>query len=585
MDNKKKFDWYIVKRILDYAKPYRFVLYATIILTVLLSFIALVRPILIAYTVDEHIIAHFDFEKLGLFCLLMLGALIVETILQYYLSYYSGLLGQSVVKDLRLELYNHMVKFKLKYFDHTPIGTVVTRIVNDIETVSDIFSEGLLSILGDLLKLFVVLGYMFYVDWQLTLISIIPVPLLIISTNIFKNGIAKTFSQVRTEVANMNAFTQEHITGMSIVQAYNREEIELTRFKEINKNHRKAHIKSVWYYSIFLPVVEILSALSIALLVWWGARQMMLSDHHTMTTGTIIKFILLIYMLYRPMRQLADRFNSLQMGIISSERVFKIIDTEEKLEDVGTISSESITGDIELKNVYFHYVENEPILKNFNLKINQGEKVAIVGATGSGKTTLTSLISRMYEIQSGEILIDGIRIKDFKLDELQKSIGIVLQDVFLFSDSIYNNVTLNNSAISRDEVIRAAKEVGAYDFIMKLPNNFDYKVGERGAQLSVGQRQLISFIRAYVYNPKILILDEATSSIDSETESLIQEATEKITQGRTAIMIAHRLSTVVNADRIIVMEKGEIVEMGNHTELLQKNGVYKNLYELQFSKK
>lgn len=519
-----------------------------------------------------------------LFCGIMLGILFLETVVQFYQSYFSGWLGQTVIRDIRIELFAHLSQFKLQYFDRTPIGTLVTRVVNDMETMADIFSEGLLSIVGDLMKLFVVLSVMFYIDWQLTLISLIPIPFLIIATWLFKNGIRKSFQEVRNEVANLNAFVQEHITGMNIIQAFNREAIELEKFKAINKRHRKAHIRSVWYYSVFFPVVEILSATSIALLVWWGTRNMIYAEQPTVTPGRIIEFILYIYMLFRPMRQLADRFNTLQMGIVSAERVFKLIDTEGSLKDTGTHVTSEIRGDIVFENVWFAYVDDNYVIKNLNLHIRPGEKLAIVGSTGSGKTTLINLLSRMYEVREGRILIDGVDIRDYPLSELQKHIGVVLQDVFLFSDTVANNIRLFDMSIS-DEVIReASQRVGAHEFIMRLPGGYDYNVRERGVMLSVGQRQLISFIRAYVYNPTILILDEATSSIDTESEQLIQRATDKITEGRTSIIIAHRLSTIQHADRIVVMEKGQILEMGTHEELIRANGHYKKLFDLQFAR-
>jgi ATP-binding cassette subfamily B multidrug efflux pump len=577
----KSFDFALINRVLKYTRPYKFRFRLTLFLTVLLALLGPVRPFLISYTVDHFIVVP-HLQQLTLFCLILLGVLGIETIIQYYQTYFSGFMGHQVVKDIRQQLYVHISRFKLKFYDRTPIGTLVTRVINDVETIADVFSEGLLSILGDVLKLLVIFGFMFYRDWELSIACILPVPILLVATNIFRRGIGKTFNEVRNQVANMNAFTQEHITGMHMIQAFNREEIEMEKFRKINSKHRKAHIKSVWYYSIFFPVVEILSALSVSLMVFWAARDIIVNAVSHSTPGLIIEFILYINMMYRPMRQLADRFNTLQMGVVSSERIFKIIDTDESLKDEGKITAEHIHGNIEMKNVYFSYVENEPILENFNLSIREGEKIAIVGSTGSGKTTITNLISRMYEVNSGEILFDGIDIKAYQLSELQKSIGIVLQDVFLFDDTVTNNVTLRNKEISETQVIAAAKAVGAHDFIMKLPGGYNYQIGERGAQLSVGQRQLLSFIRAYVYDPKVLILDEATSSIDTESEWMIQTATEKITEGRTSIIIAHRLSTIKNATRILVMEKGKIVEMGSHLELMMKNGAYKKLFELQF---
>lgn len=579
---QKTFDSALIRRVLSYARPYRGLFRWTIFLTVFIALISPVRPKLIQYTVDHYVMTP-DIPMLVWMTLLMIGILIVETVIQYFQTYYSGFLGQSVVKDLRSKLFTHLSRFKLRYFDRTPIGTLVTRVINDIETIADIFSEGLLAIVGDLLKLLVVLVVMFFIDWRMTLIVLIPVPFLIIATNLFKNGIKKSFTEVRNEVANLNAFTQEHVTGMNIVQAFNREEIELKKFREINKRHRTAHIRSVWYYSIFFPVVEILSAISIALLVWWGTRSIIQSANTTTTPGQIIEFILYIYMLYRPMRQLADRFNTLQMGIVSAERVFKLMDTEESLPDNGTITGEQIKGHIIFENVKFAYVDEQFVIHDFNLEIRPGEKLAIVGATGSGKTTLINILSRMYEINDGRITIDDVDIKDYQLEELQKNIGVVLQDVFLFSDTIANNIRLSNEAISIDQVKEAAKAVGAHEFIERLPGGYDFNVRERGGMLSVGQRQLISFIRAYVYNPKILILDEATSSIDTESERLIQQATEKITEGRTSIIIAHRLSTIQHADKIIVMEHGRIIESGSHAELLAQNGHYKRLFDLQFA--
>lgn len=576
------FDLPLIRRVLWYTRPYKYRFRMTAFLTVFLALLSPVRPWLIQYTVDNFVLIP-NLSMLLLFCGVMLGILFLETVVQFYQSYFSGWLGQTVIRDIRIELFAHLCQFKLQYFDRTPIGTLVTRVVNDMETMADIFSEGLLSIVGDLMKLLVVLGVMFYIDWQLSLISLIPIPFLILATWMFKNGIRKTFQEVRNEVANLNAFVQEHITGMSIIQAFNREAIELEKFKEINKRHRKAHIRSVWYYSVFFPVVEILSALSIALLVWWGTRNMIYAEQPTVTPGRIIEFILYIYMLFRPMRQLADRFNTLQMGIVSAERVFKLLDIDATLKDTGVHISNEMRGDIVFENVSFAYVDDHYVIKNLNLHIRPGEKLAIVGSTGSGKTTIINLLSRMYEVKEGRILIDGVDIRDYPLSELQKHIGVVLQDVFLFSDTVANNIRLFDMSIS-DEVIReASQQVGADEFIKRLPGGYEYNVRERGNMLSVGQRQLISFIRAYVYNPTILILDEATSSIDTESEQLIQRATNKITEGRTSIIIAHRLSTIQHADRILVMEKGQILEMGTHEELMRANGHYKKLFDLQFA--
>jgi ATP-binding cassette subfamily B protein len=579
----KAFDLPLIRRILTYTRPYQSRFRMTALLTIVLALLSPVRPWLIQYTVDHFVLTP-NLPMLLLFCGIMLGILLLETVVQYYQSYLSGWMGQTVIRDIRVQLFAHLSRFKLQYFDRTPIGTLVTRVINDMETLADIFTDGLFSIIGDLMKLVVVLGVMLYIDWQLALISLIPVPFLILATWMFKNGIRKTFQEVRNEVANLNAFTQEHITGMSIIQAFHREAIELEKFKEINRRHRKAHIRSVWYYSVFFPVVEILSALSIALLVWWGTRNMIYAEHPTVTPGRIIEFILYIYMLYRPMRLLADRFNTLQMGIVSAERVFKLLDTDASLKDTGKEVPPQVRGEIVFDHVWFAYTDENYVIKDLNLHIHPGEKLAIVGATGSGKTTLINLLSRMYEINQGQILIDGVDIRNYPLNELQQRIGVVLQDVFLFSDTVANNIRLFNPAISDETIYEAAKAVGAHDFIMRLPGGYNYNVRERGAMLSVGQRQLISFIRAYVYNPSILILDEATSSIDTESEQLIQRATDKITEGRTSIIIAHRLSTIQHADKILVMEKGEIVEMGTHEELIRRNGHYKKLFDLQFAR-
>jgi ATP-binding cassette subfamily B protein len=578
----KAFDMGLMARVFEYTKPYKKSFYLTAFLTISLAFLSPLRPWLIQYTVDHYVLMP-DLNMLAVMSLIMLVILIFETILQYYQTYLSGWLGQTVIRDIRKELFSHLTYFKMQYFDKTPIGTLVTRVVNDIETMAEIFSEGLLSIVGDLLKLFVVLGVMFWIDWKLTLVCLIPVPFLLVATWLFKNGIRKSFNEVRNEVANLNAFTQEHITGMSLVQAFNREEEELRRFKEINQRHRTAHIKSVWYYSVFFPVVEILSAISIALLVLWGTRDIIYSILPSTTPGRIIEFILYTYMLYRPMRQLADRFNILQMGIVSAERIFGLLDAQDVKISDGTVEKDQISGDIRFEHVNFSYVNDQQVLTDFNIHIKPGEKIAIVGATGSGKTTIINLLSRLYELNEGRILVDGTDIREFSFNNLRKHIGVVLQDVFLFSDTVANNISLHHEDITREQIVEAAKAVGAHDFIMKLPGDYEYNVRERGVMLSVGQRQLISFIRAFVFNPNILILDEATSSIDTETEILIQKAIETITSGRTSIIIAHRLSTVKHVDRIVVMDHGKIIEEGSHAELMALNGQYKKLIDLQFA--
>jgi len=576
----KAIDFTLLKRIFKYALPYKPVLFFTTLLTIILAGSSIIRPVLISHTVDEYIVK-FDREGLLFMTLMMLGVLILEGILQFYQSYYSDWLGQNVIKDLRVQLSKHVLQFKLKYFDRTPIGALVTRVVSDIETIADVFSQGFISIAGDILKLLVIVSFMLWKNWQLSLIVLIPVPVLLFATYIFKNVIKSAFQEVRTQVSKLNAFVQEHLTGMNIVQIFNREEIELDKFQEMNKKHRNAHIKTVWAYSIYLPVVEMLSASSIGLLVWWGAGDVL---EGKATLGVLLEYILYIHMLYRPIRQLADRFNVLQMGMVSSERVFKVLDTDDRIERTGSLTSSDIEGNIEIKNLWFAYQDEDWVLKNVCLSIPKGKSVALVGATGAGKSSIINLLGRFYEYNKGELLIDGKNVREYDLDLLRQSMAVVLQDVFLFSDTIFNNITLFSPNISREEVIAAAKEVGAHDFIMKLPGGYDFDVKERGGLLSVGQRQIISFIRAYVHHPKILILDEATSSIDSESEMLIQNATKVLTQGRTSILVAHRLSTIQTADTIVVLEKGEIIESGSHNELLSKNGHYKKLYDLQFKK-
>ncbi len=572
------FDLGLFKRILKYVLPYKGVFYLTSFLTFVLAALAPIRPIIIQYTLDKSIITP-NKELLFNLTILMVGILIIETLVQFYQTYLANWLGQTVIKDIRMKVYKTISSFKLKYFDKTAIGTLVTRTISDIETIAEIFSDGVLIIFGDLLKLVVVIGVMFYTDWKLALFSLSSIPILIVATNMFKNYIKLAFQDVRTQVARLNAFVQEHITGMNIVQIFNREEEELEKFNAINEKHKQAHIKTVLANSIFFPVVEILSALSLALLVWWGSSEVLAG---TVTFGGLVAFILYIYMLFRPIRQLADRFNVLQMGMVASERVFNVLDTEAHIENNGSVSAEKIKGDIKFDDVWFGYKEDDFVLKGISLEAKQGETIALVGSTGAGKTSVINLLSRFYEFQKGDIYIDNQNLRDFELGSLRKNIGVVLQDVFLFSDTIFNNITLNDPNIILEEVIEAAKIVGAHDFIMKLPDNYHYSVGERGSVLSVGQRQLLAFIRAYVYNPKILVLDEATSSVDTESEELIQNAIEKLTAGRTSIVIAHRLATIQKASTIMVMQKGKIVERGNHQELLKQNGQYKKLYELQF---
>jgi ATP-binding cassette subfamily B multidrug efflux pump len=574
----KTFDVPLFKRVVKYVGPYKRTFYLTLFLTVALAFISPLRPWLIQYTIDNYVITP-DANWLSIMTFILVLTLIVEAALQFYQTYMANWLGHSVIKDIRKEIFHKILHFRLKYFDNTPIGILVTRCVNDTETIADVFSQGLLVIIGDLLKLTVVIIFMFATDWKLTLFSLAPIPLLLLSTYFFKKAIKSAFQDVRTQVAKLNSFVQEHVTGMNIVQIFNREKVEMQRFQELNRNHRGAHIRTVWAYSVFFPIVEILSALSLAFLVWWGASGVLTGD---VSYGDLVAFILYIYMLYRPIRQLADRFNTLQMGMVSSERVFKIIDTDSTIENNGTHTPTEVKGKIELKEVWFAYIDQDWVLKNVSIHVEPGETVAIVGATGSGKTTLINLLGRYYEFNKGAIFVDEVDIRDYQLAALRSSMALVLQDVFLFSDTILNNITLFDPNISREAVETAAKNIGAHEFIATLPGGYDYNVRERGGVLSVGQRQLISFIRAYVQRPAILILDEATSSIDTKSEELIQRATEVLTKDRTSIVIAHRLSTIQNADKIIVLHKGEVVEQGRHDELIENGGQYKQLFELQF---
>lgn len=574
----RAFDYNLLKRVLSYAAPYRGTLAMTFFLTLLLAAISPLNPILTSYTIDNYII-YGNWDGLVKMVLLMAALLLTQTGLQFAYSYYSSWLGQTVIKDLRSHLFRHINRLNLKFFDNTPIGTLVTRVISDIETIADIFSEGLLVIISDVLKLVVIIGVMFYKNWELALISLSTVPLLLISTRIFQNAVKKAFQDVRTKVAELNAFVQEHITGMNIVQIFSRQEQEFNKFETINRAHRDANNRSVWHYSVFLPVVELLSSISRGLLVWLGAKLVL---GYTISPGDLVAYMMFIDMLFRPIRELADKFNTLQMGIVGSERVFKVLDTQEFIENTDSKNPELIKGDINFNDVWFAYNDEDYVLKGVSFSIKAGQTVAIVGATGAGKTSVISLLGRFYEYNKGTITVDGVDLREYDNASLRRHIGIVLQDVFLFSDTVNNNISLGKDTITKQQVEEAARMIGADQFIKKLPGGFNYNVMERGAMLSVGQRQLISFIRAYVHNPSILILDEATSSIDTESEILIQKAIHKLTEGRTSIIIAHRLATVQKADHILVFDHGKIIEQGSHRELLAQNGQYKRLFELQF---
>ncbi len=575
----KAFDVGLFRRVMRFVHPYRRLFWITFALTITLSLVSVVRPVLTAIMVDDYA-AVGDLRGLYLVMAAVVALLVIEGVVQFYQAYWTSWLGQTVTIDLRQALFEKITSFRMRYFDRTPIGTLVTRVVSDIETIEEIFSQGLLSIMGDLLKLSVVVVVMFVYNWKLALWSMVPIPLLLLATNVFKNAIQRSFIEVRNQVARLNAFVQEHIQGMAIVQLFGREEQEYAKFEKINRAHRGAHIRSVFAYSVFFPVVDVLSAVSLAILIWWGVGDVL---DGVATFGELIAFIQFINMLYRPVRQLADRFNVLQMGMVGSERVFGVLDTEASMADVGTHSTGAVKGEIEFQDLWLAYEEEEYVLKGITFKARAGEMIALVGPTGSGKSSIVNVLSRAYEYQKGTVLLDGLDIRRYKLGELRKSISVVLQDVFLFSDTVHNNITLHDERISREEVVAAAKAVGAHEFIMQLPQGYDTSVRERGAILSVGQRQLLAFIRAYVNAPKVLVLDEATSSVDSHSEQLIQRATEKITQGRTSIVIAHRLSTIQKADRILVVGEGRIIEQGTHQELLAMEGAYRKLYDLQFA--
>jgi len=576
----KAFDIKIFLRLMSFAKGYKLKFSIAAISTISLAFVSALNPYIIGETVNDFV-TNQDISNLVFYIKILLTIVFAEVLLQFLFIYYANWVGQHIIRDIRATVFRNINSFKMSYFDTTSVGKLVTRVVSDIETIANFFTQGVFMIISDILKMLVVIVVMFVMNWKLASVALAVLPILVYATKVFQVAIKATFQAVRNEIANLNGFVQERVTGMKILQLFTRENIEYQNFKKINNNHKKAHIKTVWYYSIFFPIAEILSSFAIGLIVWFGGYQIL--EGFT-TLGAVIAFIKMSQMLFRPLRQIADKFNQLQMGIVSGERVFKIIDTKSYIRKEGQIDASNIQGNINFSNVRFSYIQDEEVLKGVSLKVNKGQTVAIVGATGAGKSTIINLINRFYEIDSGTISIDSISVEDYELSSLRNQIAIVLQDVFLFSDSILNNITLKNSLITESQVIDAAKKIGIHNFIMTLPGGYHYNVKERGVMLSSGQRQLIAFLRAYVSSPRILILDEATSSVDSHAEQMIQYATDTITEGRTSIVIAHRLATIKKADKIIVMDKGVIVEEGTHKELLKKrNGYYKNLYDKQFS--
>ena len=579
-DTGKAFDVRLFKRLLRHTKPYKITFYGVAFAAILISFFAVLTPILVGKIVDEAITDK-DADKLLYFTLIMLVALIGEVVSQLSFNYYANWLGESVIKDIRINLFEKMISFKMKYFDTSSIGVLVTRAVADMQRIGEIFSQGFFVIVSDLLKMFVVAVVMLVMNWRLSLLVFILLPVIIYATRLFQKAMKIAFIEVRAQVSNLNSFVQERLTGMKIVQLFNREEIEKEKFRDINEKHQNAWLKTVWYNSIFFPIAEIVSAIAVGLIVWYGGLQNV-ANLNEAQSGTIFTFIMLSGMLFRPLRQIADKFNTLQMGMVAANRVFKILDTDSHIADDGTYVAKEVKGDISFTNVRFGYIENEEVLKGVSFDVKAGETIAIVGATGAGKSTIINLLNRFYEINGGVIAVDGVDIKSYALASLRSKIAVVLQDVFLFADTIANNISLKDESVTLEDIEYAAKQIGVHDFISSLPGGYHYNVKERGTMLSSGQRQLIAFLRAYVSKPSILVLDEATSSVDTYSEQLIQQATEKITEGRTSIIIAHRLATIKKADKILVMDAGQIIETGTHQELLKQGGYYRNLYEAQF---
>lgn len=574
-------DLRVVRRILTFVRPYRLHFYTVIVLTVLLGALGPLRPVLIQYTLDEHV-TRGNYSAMVEVMIWLVALLAVQTIVQYAHTFLSGRVGQYVIRDIRVRLYEHLMGLRLRFFDRTPIGRLVTRTISDVESIADVFSEGLAAMAGDLLQIVFILGFMFWTDWRLALVSLSTIPLMLLSTYVFKEKIKVAFNEVRNAVANLNTFVQEHISGMNIVQLFAAEDREYAKFKAINKEHLDSNLKSVLYYSVYYPVAEIISAMGIGMLVWYGARGALNPETTGITIGTLTAFIMYIQMFFRPIRMIADRYNTLQMGIVSSARIIDLLDDREHVVENGKVIPDHIRGEVTFRDVWFAYNEPEYVLRGINLDIRPGETVALVGSTGAGKSTVINLLNRFYDINRGSLTVDGIDVREMDLKILRTNIGVVLQDVFLFSDTIRNNIALNDPSVTDERIMHAADLVGARKFIERLPGGLDYEVMERGATLSVGQRQLISFIRAMVYDPRILILDEATSSVDHETEEMIRQAIAKMMANRTAIVIAHRLSTIQRADRIVVMDKGEIRESGTHEELLAHNGVYAQLHRMQY---